>query len=545
MSKIAQYLQEHLLGEVTASADARKHFSTDNSIFTVNPTVIVYPRNEHDVRKTARFAWQLAERGRILPITARGAGTDYTGAAIGAGIIVAFPAHMNRIVQLDTKTGNTVVEPGLMYGRLQQTLHTHDRFVPAYPASIEYSTIGGAVANNASGEKSYKYGSTEDYVKELRVVLANGEVISTARLTKRELSKKLGLTTFEGEIYRQLDRLIDENKQTIASMKRNVTRNTAGYNISDVKQPNGSFDLTPLFVGSQGTLGIVSEITMMTEPFNPGTTLMMACFDSIDSGCEAVGELRKLSHPASAIEMVDGHLLSFVERLNPNQLKGIVRQPVPAMVLFVEFDDNTERLRHKNVKQAKAIFQKLATDYQTAETHEDMIKLWKVRQASASLLSHSENELKAVPIIDDAVVPPAELGNLIKGAYQLFAAAKLQVAVWGSAGDGSIHLHPFFDLSQLGDRQRAFKLYDDYYKLVLELGGTTSGQHNDGRLRGPLLTDMYGPDAYVLFQKVKKIFDPMGILNPGVKMDVTKDQLKAELRTEYSLGHLHNHMPRS
>jgi FAD/FMN-containing dehydrogenase len=545
MSKIAQYLQEHLLGEVTASVDARKHFSTDNSIFTVTPSVVVYPRNEHDVRKTARFAWQLAERGRILPITARGTGTDYTGAAIGAGIVVAFPAHMNRIVQLDTKTGNVIVEPGLVYGRLQQTLHTHDRFVPAYPASLEYSTVGGAVANNASGEKSYKYGSTEDYVRGLRVVLSNGEVISTSRLTKRELGKKLGLTTFEGEIYRQLDRLIDENKQTITAMKRNITRNTAGYNLSDVKLPNGSFDLTPLFVGSQGTLGIVSEITLMTEPFNPETTVLMASFDSIDSGCEAVNELRKLPHQPCAIEMVDGHLLSFIERLNPNQLKGLTAQPVPAMVLFIEYDDLTERQRRKNVKRTSIVLDKLASEYRTATNHEDRIKLWKVRQASASLLSHSENQLKAIPIIDDAVVPPAKLAELLKGAYQLFGAAKLQIAAWGSAGDGLIHLHPFLDLSQLGDRQRAFKLYEDYYKLVLELGGSTSGQHNDGRLRGPLLPNVYGPEAYALFQKVKKIFDPMGILNPGVKIDVTMDQIKAELRTDYTLGHLHNHMPRS
>lgn len=545
MSKIAQYLQEHLLGEATASTDARKHFSTDNSIFTVEPSLVVYPRNEHDIRKTARFSWQLAERGRILPITARGSGTDYTGAAIGAGILLAFPAHMNKIVQLDTKSGNCIVEPGIIYGRLQQTLHTHDRFIPSYPASLEYSTVGGAVANNASGEKSYKYGSTEDYVKGLRVVLANGEVITTSRLTKRELNKKLGLSTFEGEIYRELDKLIDENKQLIASTKRNVTRNTAGYNLADVKQPNGSFDLTPLLVGSQGTLGIISEITLMTDPFNPDTTLMMASFDSIDSGCEAVSELRKLSHQPSAIEMVDGHLLSFVERLNPNQLKDVTTQPVPAMVLFVEFDDLTERQRRKNVKKAGMIFEKLASEYRTATAHDEKIKLWKARQASASLLSHSENRLKAVPLIEDAVVPPTELVNLIKGAYQLFAAAKLQVAIWGSAGDGAIHLHPFFDLSQLGDRQRAFKLYDDYYRLVLSLGGTTSGQHNDGRLRGPLLPNVYGQEVYALFQQVKKIFDPLGILNPGVKINVTMDQLKAELRSDYSLGHLHNHMPRS
>ncbi len=545
MSKVAHYLQEHLLGEVTASEDARTFFSTDSSIFHVTPSIIVYPRTEQDVRKTARFTWQLAERGRVLPITARGAGTDQSGSAIGPGIVLVFPAHMNRIVQLDMKTGNTVVEPGLMYGRLQQTLHTHDRFLPPYPASFDYSTIGGAVGNNASGEKSFKYGSTEDYVKGLRVVLANGEVITTGRLAKRELSKKLGLSTFEGEIYRQLDTLIEEHKDTLKAMELGVSKNTAGYNLADVKQANGSFDLTPLFVGSQGTLGLITEITLATEEFNPETTLFMASFDSVDSACEAVTELRHLPDRPSSIEMVDGHLLSFVNRLNPNQLKGVVDTPIPSMMLFIEYDNVGDRNRKKCAKRTRRILDKLATKYEQADEYESRMRLWKVRNASSSLLSHTENRLKAVPIIDDAIVPVASLAELIKGAYALFAAAKLQVAAWGHAGDGNIHLQPFFDLAQLGDRQRAFRLYEEYYKLVLSLGGSTSGQSGDGRLRAPLLPQVYGADAYALLEKVKAIFDPYGTLNPGVKIGVTLDQVKPLVRGHYSLSHLYTHMPRS
>lgn len=545
MSKVAHYLQEHLLGEVTASEDARAFFATDSSIFHVTPSIIVYPRTEQDVRKTARFTWQLAERGRVLPITARGAGTDQSGAAIGSGIVLVFPAHMNRIVQFDMKTGNTIVEPGLMYGRLQQTLHTHDRFLPPYPASFDYSTIGGAVGNNASGEKSFKYGSTEDYVKGLRVVLANGEVITTGRLSKRDLSKKLGLTTFEGEIYRQVDTLIEENKKALKAMELGVSKNTAGYNLADVKQPNGSFDLTPLFVGSQGTLGIVTEITLATEEFNPETTLFMAAFDSIDSACEAVTELRSLSDRPSAIEMVDGHLLSFVNRLNPNQLKSIIETPIPQTVLLIEYDEGSDRSRKKCAKRTRQILDKLAVQYEQADDYEGRLRLWKVRNASSSLLSHTENRLKAVPIIDDAVVPIAKLAELLKGAYALFAAAKLQVAAWGHAGDGNIHLQPFFDLAQLGDRQRAFRLYEEYYKLVLSLGGSTSGQSGDGRLRAPLLPQVYGAEAYALLEKVKTIFDPYGTLNPGVKIGVTLDQIKPLIGASYGLSHLYTHMPRS
>jgi FAD/FMN-containing dehydrogenase len=281
MSKVAHYLQEHVLGEVITSTALRQYFSTDGGVFTVTPSVVVYPRNENDVRKTARFAWQLAERGRIIPITARGRGTDQSGAAIGTGIVMVFPSHMHHISELDGKSGVITVQPGITYGHLQQTLHTHGRFLPPYPASFEYSSIGGAIGNNAGGEKSVKYGKTSKYVRSLRVVLANGEVIQTGRISKREVNKKLGLSSFEGEIYRGLDKLYEENHELIKADPLGVTKNSAGYNIWDVKHKDGSIDLTPLFVGSQGTLGIITEAELSTESYNSQTTLIAAAIDDI------------------------------------------------------------------------------------------------------------------------------------------------------------------------------------------------------------------------------------------------------------------------
>jgi FAD/FMN-containing dehydrogenase len=544
VSKVAHYLQEHLLGEVMTSPDARRYFATDGSIFTVVPSLVVYPRSENDVRKTARFCWQLAERGRIIPITARGSGTDQSGAALGSGIMLVFPAHMNRIVELDPKSGIIVVEPGLNYGRLQQTLHTHERFLPPFPASYEYSTVGGAVANNAAGEKTHKYGTTRGYVKGLRVVLANGEVIETHRLSKRELNKKLGLSTLEGEIYRALDALLEENRDNLSALDLAVTKNAAGYSLGDIKRQDGSFDLTPLFVGSQGTLGVITEITMETEIYNPAKDLFLAEFDSLEQAQKAVLALRELPHLPSSIELVDGQLLELVDRLNPNQLKGIISNPFPQAVLLVEFDD-ADRARKKLAKKAD----KILAEYATKHTHETDLtaqaRLWKVRHASASVVAHSEGPLKAIPIIEDGVVPPEKLGELIQGVYQLFANAQLQAAVWGHAGDGNLHMQPFLDLSQVGDRQKAFRLLDDYTKLVISLGGSTSGEHGDGRLRAPYLETLYGTQTYQLFQKIKQIFDPYGILNPGVKINVTLDDIKPLLRSEYSMNHLYDHMPRS
>ena len=545
MNKVAHYLQEHLRGEVSASPGIRKAFATDGSIFTVIPSLVVYPRNDADLRKTARFTWQLAERGRIIPITARGLGTDQSGAALGIGIVMAFPAHMHRILEFDGKTGDVVVEPGITFGKLQQTLQTHGRFLPSAPASAEYSTIGGAIANNASGERGFKYGDTRKFVKSLRVVLANGELIETRRLNKRELSKKMGLTTFEGEVYRALDALIEENKQLLADAALPVSKNTAGYALSDVKRKDGSFDLTPLIVGSQGTLGIVADATLTTVPYVPETTVIAAFFDDLQVLDQTLSELRALPESPSAIEMVDGQLLNFVDQQNPNQLSKIIDKPYGKFVLFVEFDHANQRVQKKLVKRATKILSKAQVTHEVATEEADKDRLWQVRHAAATLLAHQEGKARALPIVDDGIVPADKFSQFIAKLYELFDQHKLPVAIWGHAGDANLHVQPFFDLAQVGDRQKIFRLIDDYYNVVISLGGSTSGSFGDGRLRAPYLKKLYGDALYDVFEKTKLIFDPHGTLNPGVKIDVDLEDIKPLVRREYSLDHLAHHLPRT
>jgi FAD/FMN-containing dehydrogenase len=544
MSKVAHYLQEHLVGEVMTSTDARRYFATDASILQLAPALVAYPRNENDVRKTARFTWQLAERGRVIPITARGAGTDQSGAALGNGIMVVFTAHMNRILELDTKAHTVTVEPGINFGKLQQTLHTHGRFLPTYPASMEYSTIGGAIANNASGEKSIKYGDTTLYVQSLRAVLANGEVIETGRLNKRELSKKLGLATFEGEIYRSLDTLLEEQRELVESMRLNVFRNKAGYNLLDVRGKDGTFDLTPLLVGSQGTLSIITEAVLNTEPHNPQTTLMLATFENMEQLQIALLELRAMPDPPSIMELVDGNLLQQVYQQNPNQIKEVMAPPYPAFTLLVEFDDS-ERHQKKLEKQAAKIFEKYASNLQTTTELEQQQQFWKLRQSTSTIIAHNEGLAQAAPLIGNGAVPLERFGEYLEALYKLLKAANVNPAVWGHAGDGVVHIQPRFNLGQVGDRQKAFRLMDEYHKLVIGLGGTISGENGDGRVRAPYLEGQYGPEIYALLLKVKQIFDPYGTLNPGVKFGSSLEEIKSLVRSDYGLGHLYDHLPRS
>lgn len=544
MSKVSHYLQDHVVGEVMTSTDARHYFATDASVFQLAPAVIVYPRNENDVRKTARFTWQLAERGRIIPITARGSGTDQTGAALSSGIMMVFPAHMNRILELDTKLNTVTVEPGINYGKLQQALHTHGRFLPPYPASLEYSTIGGALANNASGEKSVKYGDTRKYVKTLRVVLANGEIIETGRLSKRELSKKLGLATFEGEIYRSIDTLLEEHYELIDGLRLSVAKNNAGYDLLDVRHKDGSFDLTPLIVGSQGTLGIITEAVLNTEEHNPQTTLILGNFEEVEQAHSAITELVKLADKPSVIELVDSKLLDQVQALNPNQLKNVLQPPFSSVVLLVELDDSIRHIK-KQTKQVMKILEKHATNLQVATNHEQQQHLWKIRQASSTILAHNQGLLQAVPIVDDAAVPLDKLPAYIEGLYQLFESNNLAVGIWGHAGIANLHAYPHLNLGQVGDRQKVFRIIADWHKLVIGLGGTFSAESGDGRLHTPYLEALYGAEVYALLHKVKQVFDPYGTLNPGVKFGTTIEDLKATIRSEYGQDHLYDHLPRS
>ncbi len=543
MSKVADYLRQHLVGEVITTDSVRKYFSTDGSVFQVTPQMVVYPRSTDDIRKIARFSWQLAQRGKSVPITARGAGSDQSGGALGDGIILALSAHLNKLLELDTKKNMARVQPGINYRNFQDTIKTHGRFLPPYPSSIDYCTIGGAVANNAAGERTVKYGATRDFIRGVQVVLANGELIQTSRLSKRELNQKKGLSTFEGEIYRQLDGLLVDNQELIAQSQKDVSKNSAGYDLLDVRRSDGSFDLTPLIVGSQGTLGIVSEIDVTIVANNMNRSLVVAGFSKIDDASSVVADILKLK-PAT-VEMVDRHLLEFIERHYPNQLKGLLEAPFPEILLLIEFDDLSGSVQSKKVKKLLKILKRVTEDYQVTTDYDERDELWKIRHSAAAVVAHAEGTKKALPIVEDGIVPQENFTLFITKIYELFKKHNLEVAVWGHAGNANLHLQPFLDLSLTGDRQKVFKIMDEYYKMVIDLGGSTAAEHNDGRLRAPYLVELYGEEMYKLFEATKKIFDPHNIMNPGVKIGVTKDDQLRELRREYNMDHLGQHLPRT
>jgi FAD/FMN-containing dehydrogenase len=543
MGKVAQYLQEHLLGEVTDSPEARKQFAQDASILRIAPSIVVYPRDEDDIRKTMRFSWQLAERGRGLPITPRGGGSDTSGAAIGSGILLIFTAHMNRILELDQKKQFVTVEPGVTFDKLEQTLHTHGLFLPPYPASKHYATIGGGLANNAIGEKSVKYGPLGNYVERLRVVLANGELIETGPIGKRELNKKLGMSSLEGEIYRTVDAMLEENAGLIEQSNHHIKaiRNNAGFNITDLKHKKG-LDLTPLFIGSQGSLGIITEATLTTETYTPNTKLALVSLNDLNDLHEVLPKILKLK--PSICDMINRSVVEQVTRINPNQLAGLLKSPGAAVHLFVEFDDPKEANQKKSIKQLKKILQKIEGSIDIAEKPQEHIKIRKVRESVTTILTSPKGQSKAVPVAEDICVPITNLVEFLHKATEVYASLGLVAPAWGQAGEGVVRMQPMLDLGQIGDRQKLAKLTDSIYKAAIQMDGSITASAGDGRVRASYTRSMYGPEIHNLMLKIKNSFDPYNILNPGVKT-ATQEDVKALMRGDYSLAHRHEFLPRS
>jgi FAD/FMN-containing dehydrogenase len=546
MNKVASYLQSHLSGEVLDSPVARNYFSTDASVLEVTPSLIVYPRSTNDIRKVARFSWQLAEKGHVMPITARGSGTDQSGAAIGKGIILVFPAHLNKILELDTQQKLVRVQPGVNFKSLQETLNTHGLFLPPFPASYAYSTIGGAIANNSAGELSLKYGPMTEWVDKLEVVLANGELIQTGRFNKKAVEKKKGLATLEGELYRVVDGLLNEYGEPLDAYYDNllVSKDSVGYDLRDIKRRDGSIDLTSLFVGSQGTLGVITEAILKVAPHNPHTSLLVAAFPDLESAVEAVDVVRNLS--PSALEMIDRNLIEFAEKeqhaVFPEEL--VDPDQKPAIILFVEFDDD-RRVREKKVKRAGYALRKITDRSVVSEDTEEQEKLWAIRHLAATVVNYNHDGKVAVPVIEDAAVPHEKLTDLVHAIEKLFNDHHLSLAIWGHAGDANLHVHPLLDLSKLTDRQKMLKLMSEYYKMVVDMGGSIAGEHSDGRLRVPFMRLQVGDELIELFEKLKVGFDPHGVLNPGVKVGTDMKQLVDMLRKEYSIVHLADHLPRT
>ncbi len=500
-------------------------YSTAACHFHVTPRGAVVPRGTEDLRRIVRFA---AERG--IPLTARGAGTGLAGQTLGEGIILDCSRRMNRILEVDPANRVARVQPGVVLDQLNRALKPHGLWFAPDPSSGSVCTVGGMIANNSGGARSLKYGTTKDHLRSLRLVLDSGDVWDARRydIGGEEFER---LVTGEGRIphlIRETYDLLGKNLDRIQSRRPAVAKNSSGYNLWEALD-QAAFDPCRLIAGSEGTLALVAEAELNLTPLPGGRALLRADFDDVRRAGEAVVRLKELQ--PSALEILDRTLLDLVRDSLAEQ--GIPLGDGLASLLLIEFEGETPAEAAAALDRAETMLRKNARGLLgtiRATEPEAQAKVWKVRKAASPILERMRAERRSTRLIEDAAVPPARLPEYIEGLQALFARHAVKGFIFGHAGSGNIHVNLLLDYRAPEDRRRMEAIADEACVLIGNLRGTLSGEHGDGILRTPYLERMFGKEICALFAKVKGIFDPKGILNPGKKVPAGPVRFTEHLR---------------
>ena len=533
-------LQKIFSSEILDDPETLEKYSKDSSIFKIIPKAILFPKDTEDIKKIVKYADE-----HNLSITVRSAGTDMTGAAIGEDIILDVSKYLNKLIKVSEDS--TIVQPGVFYRDFEVETLKQGLLLPTYPASREACTIGGMVANNAGGELELTYGPINKYLKSMKVVLADGNEYTFKVLTKDQLDTKITQKDFEGKIYSEVYDLIKENEDLVKNAKPKTSKNSTGYDLWEVFDGKNfesgltGFDLSKLIIGSQGTLGIITEVEFRLIKPKKYQILLVISLPNLDQLDQIVK--KTLEFKPEAFECFDDQTFKLAidhawdmskNFKHTNRLFAFLNlrgDKPPKLTLLANFtsDDKNEAL--KQAQKAKDVLAglHLTADIKTSEKEAE--KYWLIRHKSFGLLMKYSKGKKASSFIDDIIVKPQFLPEFLPKLNALIEPYKdrMVYTLAGHIGDGNFHIIPLMDLSREDVRAVIPELMEKVFKLVFEYKGSMSAEHNDGLIRGPYLPEMYGNDVYQLFKKVKEIFDPKNIFNPHKKVDAT---------FEYSLKHM-------
>ncbi len=539
-------------GEMDDSALTIENYSHDASLFEIRPKIVVFPKNASDVEKLVRTVKDHKHQDKSLSLTARSAGTDMAGGAVNDSIIVDFRRHFTKIEEITSSIGHA--QPGVLYKDFEVETLKNGALMPTFPASRDLASIGGMVANNSGGEKSLEYGKTKDFIEELKLVFADGIERVVKPINKAQLDKIMAQEDFEGEVYRKIYELCEKHYDLIKSAKPKVSKNSMGYTLWEVwDRETGIFDLTKLIVGSEGTLGFVTDITFRLVPNVPYSGLLVLFLSDIDDLGELIPTI--LSHKPATVESFDDQTLWLSIRFMPSFLKllGPARfihlllslipdgvqllKGVPKLIVMVEFRAQTEsevrqkiKALHKELKDKRARYE--INGFEEDATEGKSEKFWVMRRQSFNLLRSKVKDKHTAPFIDDLVVNPEYLVDFLPKMRKIINKYKLFATIAGHLGDGNFHIIPLMKLENKAERDTMLPAMKEVNDLVLSYHGSLSGEHNDGLIRGPWLGKQFGSEMLKLFKDVKHIFDPSNIFNPHKKTDSNWD---------YSYSHIREH----
>ena len=515
--------------------DVREAFSRDASLIQRQPLGVVYARNLEDVCKTLRFLGYVAGKGKTIPLTVRGGGSDLSGAAVGPGLILQMPAYLNRILRSQTGRGVYCFEAGLNVAAIKTTLAEQSDFLPPLEGLPATATIGGAIANNASSRYSTKYGLMADSLESLKVVLANGEPVEVESLSWRQILKKQTLDTFEGDIYRAFIKLFFHEDSAYYYKKDSLFFNTdkervsSVYNLSQVVGRDKSLNLVPFFAGSQGTLGVITEATVRAVSYNKQPKVVLLQCATLKSAVQFVHEMRRLK-PAT-LSFINMECLEAVKALSPHLVRDFKFLKKAELLLIVEFDNLSARQLFKKARTAELVAKDLGVFCESIKRDDTQMKAERLRSALGLIVA--ENAQRSDHLYSgfaDAFIPLDHFASFYAQAKLFFKGYSLPLLAFGEISCGRFSVLPKFNLQTDYHRQRFSKFLEAYYELVLKHKGALSLSQQEGALLGQLLESSLNIESYQLMREIKTIFDPYGILNPQIKLGAVADDVKQRLK---------------
>ena len=553
MENIKQKLIESgFKGEMDDSISTLQFYSHDASLFEIMPKIVLFTKDNKDVITLVKVVAGEKKMNPKLSITARSAGTCMSGGAVNDSIIVDFTKHINQFEGI--KGDEARVMPGMFYRDFEKETLKKNLLMPSYPASRDLAAVGGMVSNNSGGEKSLEYGKILNFVSELKVVLVDGNEYVMRPISKTQLDVKMKEKTFEGKLYKDIFELADKNYDLIKNARPKVSKNSMGYNIWDVwDRDKQVFDLTKLIVGSQGTLGMVTDIKLKLVENKKHSGILVLFMKNLDDLGEVIPKV--LEHKPATFESFDDQTLLLSIRFMPSFLKllGVKKfinllinlipdglqllRGIPKLILMVEFNGNTEEEVRDKIKELHRDLKKYKARYEINGFEEDPTearseKFWVMRRQSFNLLRSKVKDKHTAPFIDDLVVNPEYLTEFLPKLRKIINKYKLFATIAGHMGDGNFHIIPLMKLEDPKDRAKLLPAMKEVNKLILKYHGSLSGEHNDGLIRGPWLKEQFGDDMLMVFKQVKNTFDPENIFNPHKKSDAKWD---------YSFSHIREH----
>jgi FAD/FMN-containing dehydrogenase/Fe-S oxidoreductase len=511
--QLARHLQQHLRGEVRIERPARLLYATDASIYQIEPFAVVLPRDAGDLQTVMQIAAEMR-----VPITPRGGGTSLSGQAIGEGIVVDCSKFMDAILDIDPESRTARVQPGVLLDTFNRALEPHGlQFGPDVSTSSR-ANLGGMIGNNSAGARSIVYGKTIDHIKRLQIILSDGSATSFDALTPAEWEERAARPNLDGRLHRGVRELVETHRDEIDRRFPKILRRVSGYNLPELAAP-GAKGLHQLIVGSEGTLALVAEADVKLVPRPAARGLLVPQFATLNDAMNALAIC--LEAQPSAIELMDQLLLELTagNLALRDTTRHIDRRA--GAVFMVEFSgesvaevaDRAEKLARRLQGASGLLCSLVAVDPGLRDP------LWNLRRAAMPLLYGMPGDRKPVTFVEDTAVAPERLPEYVRRFKALLHSHGTDGAFYGHASVGCLHIRPLVDLKSPAEVERMHRIAEEVAELVLEFGGSLSGEHGDGLTRSEWNPRMFGSTIYHLFQMIKRLFDPDHLLNPGKIVD--------------------------